>query len=112
MRISDWSSDVCSSDLDFGRFATTLAAFQITQPSGFTDPITNVFSVDGEQRNRGLELNVFGELRDDFRILGGLAYTRGELTKTRVGVNEGRAEGRSVGTECVSKCRTRWSEIL
>jgi iron complex outermembrane receptor protein len=62
--------------LDFGQFATTLAAFQITQPNSFTDPATNIFGVDGEQRNRGLEFNVFGEPQDGFRLLGGLAFTK------------------------------------
>ncbi|MGN5477310.1 hypothetical protein ACTMU2_11695 [Cupriavidus basilensis] len=43
--------------VDFGRFTATLAAFQITKPSG--QLAGNVFSVNGEQRNRGLELNLF-----------------------------------------------------
>ncbi|BCA56597.1 hypothetical protein W02_37370 [Nitrospira sp. KM1] len=46
---------------DLGRIASTLAAFQITRPSAFVDPSTNVFGVDGDQRHRGLEFSVFGE---------------------------------------------------
>ena len=46
--------------VDFGQFAATLAAFQIDQPFGVTDPSTSVFSVDGMQRNQGLE---FEDLR-------------------------------------------------
>jgi len=72
---------------DWGGFVTTLAAFEIKRPSGITQ--NNHFSVNGEQRNRGLELNVFGALTDRVRLLGGAAYTRGELTKTQGGAFDG-----------------------
>lgn len=75
--------------VDLGRFTTTLAAYQITQPSGITDPVTNVFGVEGEQRHRGLELSVFGELTEAVRLLGGLSYIDAELTKTQGGVDQG-----------------------
>lgn len=70
--------------LDWGKFATTVSLFEIERPSGVLNP-GGVFSVDGEQRNRGVELNVFGEVVDDVRLLGGLAYTDGRLTKTQDG---------------------------
>ncbi|BCA56610.1 Ferrichrome-iron receptor [Nitrospira sp. KM1] len=75
--------------VDFGRLATTLAVYQITQPNAFINPATNVFGVDGEQRNRGVELSVFGEVMDGLRLLGGTSYIDAELTKTQGGVNEG-----------------------
>lgn len=75
--------------IDHGSFLSTLALFQIAQPSGFTDPVTLVFSMAGEQRHRGVELNTFGEPVRGFRLLGGAAYTDAELTKTAGGVNEG-----------------------
>ena len=74
---------------DFGKFAVTAAAFQITQQSAFTDPETNVFDVDGEQRNRGLEFTTFGEPMDGVRLLGGITYIDGEQTKTQGGVFDG-----------------------
>lgn len=74
---------------DWDRFATTLSAFQITQPSAFTDPVTNRFGVDGEQRYRGLELELFGTPLRNVRLLGGAALIDAELTKTQGGVNEG-----------------------
>lgn len=74
--------------VDFGRIATTLSAFQITQPSAFTDPTTNIFGLDGEQRNRGLELNVFGEPYKGIRVLGGITFIEGELTRTAGGTND------------------------
>lgn len=75
--------------LDFGSFATTLGVFQITQPSGAIDPATSLFEVDGEQRNRGIELNVFGEPFPGIRLLGGAMLLDGQLTKTAGGINDG-----------------------
>jgi iron complex outermembrane receptor protein len=75
--------------LDLGSFTATLAWFQITQPNAFTDPVTNIFDVDGEQRNRGVELELFGEPVEGVRLLGGVAYIDGELTGTAGGVNDG-----------------------
>ncbi len=75
--------------IDWGKLTTTLAAYQISQPSGFVNPQTNIFGVDGEQRNRGLEFNVFGEITEGVRLLGGISYIDARLTKTQGGLNEG-----------------------
>lgn len=75
--------------LDLGTFATTLAVFQIEKPSAFTDPITNIFGVNGEQRNRGVEWSFFGEAQPDLRLMGGVSYTQAVLTKALVAANEG-----------------------
>jgi len=76
--------------VDWGGWATTISGFEITQPNGFTDPITNTFAVFGEQRNRGVEFNLFGLLSPGVRILGGVAFTQGELVKTPDGINNGK----------------------
>lgn len=68
--------------LDLGRFGASLAAFQISLPSGVTDPVTKIYSLDGEQRNRGIELNTFGEVGPGIRVLGGVTYLDARLTKT------------------------------
>jgi len=65
--------------VDFGKIATTLSAFQIEQPTGATDPTTLTYSLGGTQRNRGLELNVFGEALPGFRTLGGITLMSGTL---------------------------------
>jgi len=75
--------------LDTGRFGATLALFQISVPSGIVDPLTKVFSLDGEQRNRGIELNGFGELATGVRLLSGLTYLDAKLRRTQGGVNNG-----------------------
>ncbi len=74
---------------DLGDVGVTAALFQITQPSALVDPTTNVFEIDGEQRNRGFELEVFGEPLEGIRLLGGYAFIDGELTKTAGGINDG-----------------------
>lgn len=75
---------------DFGPVGVSFAAFEITQPSAFLSPATNRFGVDGEQRNRGIELNVFGEPLPGLRALGGVTFLDGELTRTVGGLNNGR----------------------
>ncbi|MGS1007752.1 TonB-dependent siderophore receptor [Achromobacter anxifer] len=74
---------------DFGTVATTLSAFQIEQPSAYLDPVTLRYQASGRQRNRGLEFLVQGEPVRHVRLLGGVAYTDGVLTKTEGGVNDG-----------------------
>lgn len=74
--------------MDSGRMAITTSLFEIERPSAFTS--NNEYKVSGEQRNRGLELNVFGELADGVRLLGGGAYTQAKLTKTANGTYDGK----------------------
>ncbi|CAM3347208.1 TonB-dependent receptor [Paracidovorax anthurii] len=74
--------------IDWGDFTTTLSVFQIKRPSGFLGT-NNVYSLAGEQRNRGVELQVFGEPVRGFRLLGGAAWTRAILTETPNGQYNG-----------------------
>jgi len=75
---------------DFGRFAATFSAFQFERANGYRNPATNVFGVDGQQRNRGLELVTQGEVATGVRLLAGAAFTDGKLTRTEGGLNDGR----------------------
>lgn len=75
--------------LDLGRFGASLAAFQISLPSGVVDPVTKIYGLDGEQRNRGVELNTFGEVGPGIRVLGGVTYLDARLTKTEGHLNDG-----------------------
>ncbi|TDY89187.1 UNVERIFIED_ORG: iron complex outermembrane receptor protein [Herbaspirillum seropedicae] len=77
---------------DFGSFGTSLSLFEIQRPSGFSVANadgTSTYQISGEQRNRGVELNLFGELARNARLLGGLAYTDARLTKTDSGTYDG-----------------------
>ncbi len=78
--------------LQTGSFTNTLSLFQIEQPSTLTDDSTTplpTLRLNGEQRNRGIEWATFGELTQSLRMLGGVTYLQGELTKTQDGVDDG-----------------------
>ena len=81
--------------IDFGNIGGSISAFQITQPDGDTDDGTNIFTADNEQRNRGIELNVFGQVTDDIRLLGGVMFLESEITEA---VNADDLGKRPVGT--------------
>lgn len=76
---------------DLGAMAGTLSLFQIERPSAYTDPVTNVYSFGGAQRNRGVEFSAFGEAVRGVRLLGGVAYTQARLVKTTGGLNQGKS---------------------
>jgi iron complex outermembrane receptor protein len=73
---------------DMGKFTNTLSLFQITKPSMVKNG--NAYNADGEQRNRGIEWNLFGEVVDNVRLLGGAVYTEGVMTKSSGGVLNGK----------------------
>lgn len=75
---------------DFGRVGMTLAFFEIEQPQAFTDPVTNVFGLNGKQRNRGIEYFMFGELSPGLRAIGGVTFIDGKQVATLGGVNDGK----------------------
>ena len=75
--------------VDFGRIAATVSLFDIERPSIFRDPVTNIEGYNGRQRNKGLELNVFGEPIKGLRVLGGASFIDARLTKTEGGLTDG-----------------------
>jgi len=76
--------------VDLGEFTHTLSLFEINRPSSYTDPVTNVFSFGGEQRNQGVEWGFFGEPMRGVRLMGGVAYIDPKVTKTAIAANEGK----------------------
>src|SRR3546814_18821311 len=96
MRISDWSSDVCSSDLYTTLHRAAYSPCAVTDSNGCpknpTWTITAVKVVHDPVRNRisykGATLHLFG---------------------TPIIALPGSSEERRVGKECVSPCRSRWS---
>src|SRR3546814_13685364 len=108
MRISDWSSDVCSSDLTP---RAILLDIEMPRADGFevaayvrntarisTTPIIMITSRSGEKhRERAQSLGVNRYLIKPYQDDQLLNELRGEI---------GRA---CVGKECVSTCRYRWS---
>ncbi|MBS0986071.1 TonB-dependent receptor [Acetobacter thailandicus] len=74
---------------DLKRFIVSADVFQITQPSTVYDLKTNIMSVNGKQRNRGLELNIVGEILHGLRATGGVMLLNPILTKTQGGTYDG-----------------------
>src|SRR3546814_2786375 len=79
MRISDWSSDVCSSDLSF---------------------------IDAKmEQGKVTGANVSVRIDDEFMR----AVESGTPYRQQYPISSDRSEERRVGKECVSTCRSRWS---
>src|SRR3546814_10500743 len=85
MRISDWSSDVCSSDL-----------LRLEQD----------FDLVILQRGAQVDLQAVGDFRG--RMAAGVEQI-GAADIAGFGIRQRSAE-RRVGKECVSTCRSRWSQ--
>nr|WP_318382656.1 TonB-dependent siderophore receptor [uncultured Enterobacter sp.] len=75
--------------VDYGRVGGTLALFEIKKPSAIMDSVSKRYALDGEQRNRGVELNLFGEPVIGVRLNGSATWLDPELTKTQGGTNDG-----------------------
>src|SRR3546814_18267815 len=118
MLISDWSSDVCSSDL----FAATLREIAtripddlnwVLQVEGHTDTVP----INNEQFRSNWELSAARAISVvKFLVEQGIPAERlsatgyGEYQPITPGdLERNRSEERRVGKECVSTCRSRWS---
>src|SRR3546814_14307572 len=101
MRISDWSSDVCSSDL----IAVTHAFTHLGEALGLDWAQTLAAHMNPSDPWERLLVN---SLARDFQQmrLGFLAGLSGQDLDAAVGT---RSEERRVGKGCVSTCRPRWS---
>src|SRR3546814_3239064 len=93
MRISDWSSDVCSSDLLFGEQAVLCGGATELVVAGFETLV-----------EAGYQPEVaYYECMHELKLIVDLLH-EGGLKKMHE-----RSEERRVGKECVSTCRYRWS---
>ncbi len=68
------------------KLSATLAFFQITKQNVLTpDPVDSIFSIQtGEQRSRGIELDVAGEVLPGWKVVANYAYIDGEVTKDNI----------------------------
>lgn len=57
-----------------------MSLYQIERPNSYTDPVSNIFSFGGEQRNRGVEWSFFGSPLQDVRLMGGVAHVDPKIT--------------------------------
>jgi iron complex outermembrane receptor protein len=76
--------------VDRGSVGGGIALYEIEQPSAITNSATRIYSVDGLQRNRGLELNLYGEPLRGLRVLGGVSFNDAKLVRTAQGTNNGK----------------------
>src|SRR3546814_20174485 len=94
MRISDWSSDVCSSDLMTPDEIHQLGQSEVARIRGLMEKTI------AETGFTGSFADFLEMLRTDSRFY---AKTPEDL------LEKARSEERRVGKECVSTCRSRWS---
>src|SRR3546814_17553968 len=119
MRISDWSSDVCSSDLFLkGTDLILCAGFdavELIKPWAPKVPCIHIDSTPNTDQVYPAEIEVVGAIP---AILDALTDAhKGEAKWSEARVREHRdelfrryrPEERRVGQECVSTCRSRWS---
>src|SRR3546814_12911469 len=102
MRISDWSSDVCSSDLKTARDSagSVRDRMQARIPSpGGTYPL--VGSHPSNTENSRIPMTLSQKLGTD--------TPTSAADMTVVSIQLFRSEERRVGKECVSTCKSRWS---
>src|SRR3546814_18349159 len=97
MRISDWSSDVCSSDLTPEQVIGVIAHEAGHIAGG------HLARLQEELRNAEIKAIIAA-------VLGGAAgLATGDGRAAGAIIGGGRSEERRVGKECVSTCRSRWS---
>src|SRR3546814_12668648 len=108
MRISDWSSDVCSSDLGNLRFFFESIRPEMRQYF-FEDDTTSLpfsrvaRSLVYQRAKRQIDKRPFGTQGDVYQ--SGYEWINHSMEPVHP---ETRSEERRVGKECVSTCRSRW----
>src|SRR3546814_12339552 len=105
MRIRDWSSDVCSSDLP----RIGIRAAQRDRTSGVAAEQV-IAAAEDSQKLEVCRLCPKGNRAGATRChIAGDRQGAGALVSYSGRIAGGRSEERRVGKECVSKCRSRWS---
>lgn len=77
--------------LDLGRIGGSVALYEIKKPFAIssTSDGTGFYALSGEQRHRGVEVNVFGEPVLGVRLNASTSWIDPKMTKTQGGVNQG-----------------------
>ena len=73
---------------DTGPICGTLALFRVNKPSALV--VGDVYTHDGEQRNRGIELSWYGEATQDLKILGGVTVLDAKVLQSQGGLLDGK----------------------
>lgn len=77
------------SKLELGPLSASIAAFRINQPFGYVQPATNLFVIDGDIINKGIELNISGKPISEVTVLGGMLFSDAEQQGTASGLTDG-----------------------
>src|SRR3546814_11989985 len=116
MRISDWSSDVCSSDLHLLQQPVALLAGQLAGLHCVAEQDLDVDLVVGAVDAGGVvdEVGVAASARRAVLDTAELGHAQvcafaDHLGPELLAVDTQRSEERRVGKECVSTCRSRWA---
>src|SRR3546814_15637402 len=104
MRISDWSSDVCSSDLQYVKhYQYLIRKVTVTVYEGrvlLTGVVGTEFSRDEATRLAWAASDRINEVINELQV---------DANDSLLDSASDRSEERSVGKECVSTCRSRLS---
>src|SRR3546814_3326876 len=98
MRISDWSSDVCSSDLRRDSLRLRFVSRRNELSQSLIHPLSRAYSTVSVFKEREESVSMRRSTANNVSV----GTPRNRLTQTR-------SEERRVGKECVSTCRSRWS---
>src|SRR3546814_14592941 len=125
MRISDWSSDVCSSDLTLlnafaGRDVAIVSPIAGTTRDRIETPVaingvpflfidTAGLREKGGDEIEGIGIDLAQRAMEDSDLVLWLGEPSQGPHNLAAKVVRIRSEERSVGKECVSTCRSRWS---
>src|SRR3546814_14190302 len=101
MRISDWSSDVCPSDLCTPHLGASTDEAQVNVAIQVAEQISDYLLTGGITNALNVP-SLSAEEAPKLRPYMSLAEKLGSL------VGQLRSEERRVGKECVSTCRSRW----
>src|SRR3546814_13345535 len=114
MRISDWSSDVCSSDLFFSGYkGNILHDWIIYDPRELVNLVDQYATEDGIAFDPAVRSASASSVIDEkVRAAYVMASLDTEVGGMPLAINAGvrRSEGRRVGKECVSPGRPRWAQ--
>src|SRR3546814_14557019 len=118
MRISDWSSDVCSSDLKPSILTSLLEGVKAIRPgmtwghqavAATANIMFPFFRVTDRLLFQAIRRTPLGFL--DARTMEDLKAGGARMDIALARMSYGRSEERRVGKECVSTCRARWSPV-
>ncbi len=76
--------------VEHDKMMSTVSVFQVDRPNALTDPFTNIYSLDGKQRNRGLELSTMGEVVRGVRLMASATFFDATLARSAGGINDGK----------------------